>query len=116
MMNSPRMIAMMNLLDERGPMCRLDIERALGAPDMTKAIAQLKRAGLARARPKKRLEPVQYELTPEGSAQIRMHIKRQTALSRKSFMDLPKYVPPVDMGCARPGAMRAFEIPSRGFT
>lgn len=114
MKNSPRMIAVMTLLVERGPANRLDIERALGAPDMTKVIAHLKRAGLARSRPKKRLEPVQYELTPAGVDQIRLYLKRQNDLCRKSFMDLPQYVPPPDNVCMRPGAMRAFQLPSRG--
>lgn len=114
MINSPRVIAILSMLNQRGPMNRLDLELALGMPQLSNAITKLRDRGMVRTRPKKRLQPVEYELTPKGRSEIDCHIQRQSALGRLSFREMPVYVPPVDSTYVRPGAMRAFQLPSRG--
>lgn len=112
---SPRRIALLNLLHERGPMTCLEIERALGAPLMDKEIGKAKQAGQVASCKKVRLQPIKYRLTPEGFEVIRTYIAKQNALAKPAFMDLPPYVPP-QWTPARPGAMAAFSLPSRGFS
>lgn len=111
---APRRIALLNLLNERGEMNRLDIERALGMAQMDKEINKAKQAGQVASCKKVRLQPVKYRLTPEGFEAIRSHIAKQNALARPAVMDLPAYVPP-QWAPARPGALTAFALPSRGF-
>lgn len=111
---SPRRIAMLNLLHEKGPMNRLEIERALGMAQMDKEISRAKRSGFLVSCKKIRLEPVKYRLTHEGSQVVVLHLAKQNMLARPEVMDRPIYVPS-EWAPARPGAMAAFSLPSRGF-
>ena len=111
---SPRKIAMLTMLHERGPMTRLDIELALGMAQMDREIARCKRSGFLVSCKKVRLEPVKYRITHEGSEVVLRHAAKQQAMARPAVMDLPPYVPPA-WAPARAGSLAAFALPSRGF-
>ena len=112
---SPRKIAMLTLLHERGPMNRLDIELALGMPQIDREIARCKRSGFLVSCKKARLEPVKYRITHEGSEVVLRYAAKQKALARPTVMNLPPYVPP-QWAPARAGSLAAFALPSRGFS
>lgn len=110
---TPRRVAMLNVLHQRGPMTCLEIERALGMPQMDKEVSRARGSGQIASMKKVRLEPVKYKLTHEGYEALTAHLARQNALARPAISQLPPYVPPRPAP-VRAGSLDAFALPSRG--
>lgn len=113
--HSPTNIAILNLISERGSLNYLEIEHALGIAQGLHRIHKLREQGYIQAVPKDRGQLKRYSLTRQGAEVIGLHLQEQANLARPSVMDLPRYTPPAFV-CARPGAMQAFSLPSRGIS
>lgn len=109
---SPTSISVLNLMHKRGSLNYLEIEQSLGIAHGLHRICHLRADGYIKALPKERGQLKRYTLTAAGASVIGQHLQEQKSLSR-SVMTFPDWTPPA-FSCPRPGAMRAFALPSRG--
>lgn len=105
-------ISILNLMHERGSLNYLEIEQTLGIAHGLRRICSLQSDGYIKALPKEHGQLKRYVLTQAGARVIGQHLHEQKNLSR-SVMPFPVWNPPA-FSCQRPGAMRAFSLPSRG--
>lgn len=109
--HSPQTLASLSFIAKQGSADYLEIERHI-APGARARISALLQEGYIKALPKARGQLKRYAVTQAGSKLIRSEVTAPT--KRLSALTMPVWVPPAHH-IARPGALDAFAIPSRGF-
>lgn len=108
----PKSLAVLHHLAKHGDKNRLELERELGMAQLADHIGKLRRGSHIVSLAKKPGELVRYKITNSGRGAIGAHIQRQESLRYRPLHELPVYVPKESH--VRPGAMDAYQIPSRG--
>ena len=109
----PKSLSVLHHLAKHGDKNRLELERELGMAQLSDHISKLRRGGHISSLAKERGELMRYQITSSGRGVIGAHVQRQESLRYRPLHELPPYVPPAEF-TARPGAMDAYRLPSRG--
>lgn len=110
----PKSLAILHHLAKHESKSCFEMELELGLSQLRTHISKLVQNRHIVSLPKKRCEPVQYQIANSGRNVIGAHLQKQESLRYRPMSELPPYVPksmPV-----RAGSMNAYALPSRGLT